>query len=386
MDLDRARFLISLAAARVLADAETSLVGLSLHQRAAALRKELPPADAAALSEQIDLRAHAARRWEAPPGDWRFTRDGLEMATHPIVAARRAARLAAHGLPVVDLTCGIGGDLAVLASEAHTVLGVERDPALALLARHNTGARAGVLVGDAVQPPVAPAGKLLFIDPARRARGRRRFDPAAFTPNWDTCVALLREAAGGCIKGPPGIAPEALPPEAEVEFVQLGRSLREAAIYTGCMARPGLRRAVLLPASDELTSDEPEIDAAASPIGAVIYDPASALTRAGLVRQLGHRLGAALVDPHLGYLTASSHVCTPFADAFEVLDVIPFSLARLKSHLRETARVPHEIRRRAFPIEPDDLRRQVGRLEGEPVTLLCTTIETRRVVIVGRHL
>ena len=63
-----------------------------------------------------------------------FTADGLEQATHPVVAAHRAGRLrrALDVLPdsptVLDLGCGIGSDLMAFARAGLVVTGVERDP------------------------------------------------------------------------------------------------------------------------------------------------------------------------------------------------------------------------------------------------------------------
>ena len=109
------------------------------------------------------------------------------------------------------------------------------------------------------------------------------------------------------------------------------------------------------------------------------------MTRAGLVRHLAHELDARLMDPQVAYLTAESPTFHPMAATFEVLDSLPFSLSRLKTRLRERGWRPDEIRRRAFPVEPDELRRLLGRLEGERVTLLCTTIGGQRRVFAVRR-
>jgi hypothetical protein len=116
-----------------------------------------------------------------------------------------------------------------------------------------------------------------------------------------------------------------------------------------------------------------------------VFDPESCVTRAGLVRHLAGKLDAHLLDPQVAYLAGERPVGHALAAAFEVLDVVPFSVARLKKRLREQKWRPDEIRRRAFPIEPDELRRLLGKHEGERVALLCTTIAGQRTVIVGRR-
>ena len=385
MDIARSRYLVSSAGRAALSALDTGLGRLDSVALATHLRREFAPPEASALAEQLSLRVKAEARGAARPG-FLYSAPGLEMMTHPLVSARRAARLAALGLSVVDLTAGLGGDLASVAAEGVRAAGLERDLPTALLARANVPA-AEVVRGDAVSPPFELDGVAVVLDPSRREGGTRRFDPAAFSPPFDTCVQLALAARAAVMKAPPGIEHHHIPPEAEAEFVEVGRSLREAALWFGVDARPGLRRAVFMryDTVHELTSDAPEVDAGAAPIGQFVYDPASCVTRAGLVRHLGARLGGAqLLDPQLAYLTSISPAHDPLADTFEVLDVLPFSVSRLRERLRSGPWRPDEIRRRAFPIEPDELRRLLGRFAGEPVTLLCTTIAGRKTIIIAK--
>jgi hypothetical protein len=87
----------------------------------------------------------------------------------------------------------------------------------------------------------------------------------------------------------------------------------------------------------------------------------------------------------VAYLTAEAPVGSPLAACFEVLETIPFSVARLRQLRRRRDWQADEIRRRAFPVEPDDLRRQLGQTGSERVALLCTTVAGRRLVVVGRR-
>jgi hypothetical protein len=199
---------------------------------------------------------------------------------------------------------------------------------------------------------------------------------------------LAREAHVGVIKGPPGIDLGHVPPSAEVEFVQLGRSLRECTVWLGKGTTPGLRRAVLLSGLGEalVESGAPEAAADVERPGTFIFDPESCITRAGLVRQLAFLVNGRLLDARVGYLTGPEPAFHPMAATFEVLDAIPFSVSRLKTRLRERGWRADEIRRRAFPVEPDELRRLLGPSEGERVTLLCTTLAGERTVFVARRL
>lgn len=381
----RARFLVS-AEGRAALAAFADLDASDPVRLAARLRVHLAPADAAAIAEQLALRSRATGRID-DARNMLLTAEGLEMMTHPVVAARRAARFAAARVPaIVDGTCGLGGDLRFLAGAAPRTLGIERDAATAILARANVP-RSAIVCGDATHLPVAEASVGLFLDPSRRYDGTRRFDPGAFSPPLDVCIELSRAAASvAAIKLAPGLASAAIPAEAEVEFVQLGRSLREATLWFGLDSRPGLRRAVLLPAGAELDSSAPEAPAVPVASAPFLVDPESCVTRAGLVRHLAARMEARLLDPAIAYLGADVPRIDPLAATFEVLDRVEFSLARLRRRLRECRWLPIEIRRRAFPVEPDELRRLLGRLEGDPVTLICTTIGGKRTVFVARRL
>jgi hypothetical protein len=383
MELDRARWLVSPEGRLALEGAAGNTSAREPNRLASELRRTFPAAEAGALAEQLTLRERAIRN-HGTHRDFLFTADGLEMMTHPAVAERRAIRLAASERLVVDLTVGIGGDLYAIARQAVSCAGLDRDPVHALLAAANTGVP--VARGDAEHPPFDVAGLAVVIDPSRRSGDLRRFNPASFAPRWDEAIAVATSAATAVMKAPPGIDASYIPPGVEVEAIQLGRSMREMSIWFGQGAQPGLRRGVLLPEGETIDSDEAAAPEKPGPPGLFLFDPESCVTRATLVRQLGHRLGAWLMDPHVAYLSAEEPAFSPLAATFEVLEAVPFSVSRLKQRLREMKWRPDEIRRRAFPLEPDELRRLLGRLDGEAVCLVCTTLGRERMVFVCRRL
>jgi hypothetical protein len=383
MDIERARYLVSERGRDALASLPRDLPA-DPNRRASLLRRKYPAAEAAALAEQVTLCVRAARNHGSHRG-MLFTAPGLEMMTHPLVAERRARRIAALHLPFTDLTCGLGGDLKAVAEAGVPASGIEIDAPTALLAQHNV-VSATISLGDAGRPPLAVSERAVLVDPSRREGGSRRFDPSAFSPPWDVALAVVREAAAAVIKAPPGLQESNTPADAELEAIQLGTSMREISLWFGGALTPGLRRAVLLPAGAELSSDEPEAIPGTVPPSHILFDPESCVTRATLVRHLGHRLGARLMDEQVAYLVAPVAAFSPLAATFEVLDRIPFSLSRLRQRLREANWKPDEIRRRAFPVEPDELRRLLSKLEGEPVTLLLTTLAGARTVFIARRL
>ena len=109
------------------------------------------------------------------------------------VATHRATRLAATGATdVVDLGCGIGGDLVAMARAGLRVRGVELDPVRAAIAAANLRALeldGDVIRGDARSVDIgkeAPGHR-----PARRDGRGRTFSTSDLQPPWDWVRQLL---------------------------------------------------------------------------------------------------------------------------------------------------------------------------------------------------
>src|SRR3954447_9653044 len=101
------------------------------------LRRDWPAALVAAASEQAELRSRATAKFSRAAA-MLLTRDGLEQATGEVVARHRARRFTGVDGTVLDLCCGIGGDLTVLGSVvAGRVTGVDRDETHAVCAAPN---------------------------------------------------------------------------------------------------------------------------------------------------------------------------------------------------------------------------------------------------------
>ena len=98
VELDTFRWLLTGDGQRLLARAAMAYVdaGGDPMASAEAVRRIEPDADrAAAALTQVDLRARAVAKFGDDAVRLYFTPDGLEQATHPRVAAHRAARVAA---------------------------------------------------------------------------------------------------------------------------------------------------------------------------------------------------------------------------------------------------------------------------------------------------
>ena len=115
--------------------------------------------------------------------------------------------------------------------------------------------------------------------------------------------------AGAGIKLAPGIDPEALPAEGELEFISLGRRLVEAVLWVG---------------------------------------------------ELASQLGARKLDERIAYLTSDSRLHSLFARRFRVHAWLPFSERRLFEQLRSMGAGRVEVMRRGSPVETNPLERRLN--------------------------
>ncbi|KAE8763487.1 class I SAM-dependent methyltransferase [Georgenia thermotolerans] len=352
---------------------------------------------AAALT-QSRLRARARAKFGDRAQTMVFTPDGLEQATRHVVALHHARRYAEAGSHLVaDLGCGLGGDALALSELAVPVLAVEADPTTAALAAANLRPypTAAVRHGDALALDLAAEGvDAVFADPARRAGGRRVFDPAAYAPPLDAVLALRARVPALGVKVAPGVPYAALPADAHARWVSVDGDVVEAGLWFGAVAPEGPGRSALVLAgerADVLTErddagarapDAPARAGEVRPPGAFLYEPDGAVIRAGLVARVGELLGAGLLSEGIAYLTGDSLVESPFATAYRVLDHFPFALKPLRSYLRARDVGALTIKKRGTAVEPEQLRRQLALKGGRPATIVLTRIAGRHSVLV----
>jgi hypothetical protein len=93
-----------------------------------------------------------------------------------------------------------------------------------------------------------------------------------------------------------------------------------------------------------------------------------------------------LVDQSIAYVTADALVATPFMTAYEVTDVLPFGLKRLRTLLRERGVGRLTVKKRGSAITPESLRQQL-RLSGpEEATIVLTRVADAATVLVVRRI
>lgn len=351
------------------------------------LRARFPAPLCRAALALVELR-HAGRDKFAQAEHMFFDRAGLEMASGEEVARHRAERLAGFST-VMDLCCGIGGDLLALSRQAR-VTAIDSDRRRLQMARLNCAAlgRDDVRFVLADVRHIRPHADALFTDPSRRKpEGRRVRRGAAYSPPLSFVTDLRRAVPAVAIKVSPAIDDDELPPDCEVEFVSAAGQCREAVLYCGPLASVA-RRATLLPGGFTLTSTAGPA-APVAPPGAFVYDPDPAVVRAHLLDPLARLLGAWKLDAQIAYLSGAQHVATPFARAYRVLACQPFHMKRLRRFLQDQGMRAAEIKKRRFPMTPEQIRRELKSRSGkrvdsrgQAVTLILTRLEDRPVCLI----
>jgi THUMP domain-like len=333
------------------------------------LRRGHPAGLVAAALAQHELRARAAAKFSAAGRMW-FTREGLEQASAEPLARHRAARYAGFAV-VADLCCGIGGDLCALAP-GRAALAVDRDPVHLRMARENARVHGAGELAAACADVVGlrlPRSLAVFVDPARRAGGRRL--PAGESrPPLAWCLGLATRVAAVGVKAAPGLPLGLVPDGWEVELLADRRELKEAVLWSPALATTA-RRATVFPGPHTLTT-RPGPPVPCAPPGAFLLDPSPAVTRAGLVEELARDLGAWKLDPQIAFLSADRPLRSPFGRSLVVDASLPWSLRRLREVLRQRGVGAVEVRKRGSAVDVDELTGRL-RLRGDARAVVVLT-------------
>jgi hypothetical protein len=340
------------------------------------LRARYPAALVSAAFEQHRLRLRARQKFTNADA-MLFTAAGLEQASSERMASHHASRYAGFAT-VADLCTGIGGDLIGLAA-GRSVLAVDMDPVHARLSLHNARVSG---VGDGVTSLCADVRDLsesslmkigaAFIDPARRS-DERRLRPGMSEPPLSWCFGLAEAGVAVGIKAAPGLPTDLVPDGWELEFVSEHRELKESVLWSPRLATTR-RRATLLPDHETLI-DRPGAHVDVREPGGFLLDPDPAVTRAGLVDELGKSLGGCWkIDDQIAFLSANYAMRTPFGRTLEIAASQPWGLAGLREELRRLGVGVVDIRKRGSAVDVDEVQRRLKLKGDRKATVVLTRV------------
>jgi SAM-dependent methyltransferase len=372
VDLETFRWLLTDDGQDLLA-AATAAEGTPL-QVQKRLREHADADRVAAALGQVELRAHGAAKLGDDAARMYFTRDGLEQATRAPVANHRAARVAVAGPSVVDLTCGIGGDLVAFARAGLTTAGIDLDPLRVEMARANLaalGLGGAVEVADATTLDVAPFGTA-YADPARRSARGRSFHVDDWTPPWTFVESLLTGRA--CVKVAPGLPHSLVPDGAEAEWVSDQGEVKEAVLWSPRLATVARRATVIGRGGLATLTEEDDPGADVGPVAGFLYEPDGAVIRAGLVTAVAAGVQGHLLDRKIAYVTGDAAYRSPFARTYRVVEELPYREKALRAALRERNIGALTIKKRGVEVAPEELRRRLGLTGDVAATLVLTRV------------
>ena len=353
----------------------------------------LSPELVAAAVGQARLRTRARAKFGAFADRMLFTRAGLEQATRLSVGARHAGRFRDAGVHrVADLGCGIGGDALAFAGIGVDVLAVDADETTAALAAYNLAAFGDTAtVRHARAEDVALDGvDAVWLDPARRTAGHTetaRVAAGDWSPSLEWVFALAERMPAG-IKLGPAFDRARIPEAAEAQWISVDGSTIELVVWTGTLARDGVRRSALVVRSDraaELTAPSDAEDAEVRPLGAFVHEPEGAVIRARLIGEVARRLDAGMLAPGIAYLTSDTEITSPFVQSFRVLEELPTDLKALRQALREREIGTLEIKKRGVDVDPATFRTQLKLKGPRTATLILTRAGTSRIALLAER-
>lgn len=383
MDLEAFRWLLTDDGQRLLDRAAEAYAdhGGDPVRTASAVRRLEPSAErATAALTQVQLRVAAVPKFGPDAVRMYFTPDGLEQSTRARVAAHRAARAAAAEMAtVLDVGCGVGGDLVAFARAGLTAAGVDLDPVRVAVAEANLaalGLPGAVQCLDGTALDLSPFD-LVFADPARRGARGRVFSVDGWTPPWSFVETLFARAS--VVKVAPGIDHDLVPDTVEAEWVSEDGDVKEAALWTRYLATCR-RRATVISGRGGLASltdaDDPYAGAPrpVRAVGDYLHEPDGAVIRAGLVTAVAGIVDGGLLDEHIAWVTSDRTTATPFARSYRVLEEVPFREKPLRAALRERNVGTLAIKTRGVQVVPEELRKRLALKGDEAATLVLTRV------------
>ncbi|MCA1305532.1 SAM-dependent methyltransferase [Microbacterium esteraromaticum] len=337
---------------------------------------------------QAHLRVRARAKFGEFAGRMLFTRAGLEQATRLNVATLHAVRMRRAGITrVTDLGCGIGGDSLAFAAAGLDVTAVDADEVTAAIASYNL-APFGATVRQGLAEDAVPDDGAAWLDPARRTAGHgetRRTAASDWSPSLAWCLEVARAHPTG-IKLGPGLDRDLIPDDVEAQWVSADGSVVELMLWSGALAREGIRRSALIVRdgeTHELTAPADADDAPLRELGAFVHEPDGAVIRARLIGEAGRMLQAGMLDEKIAYLTGDAALTSPFVQSFRVRETMPAHVKAINAVLRANDIGRLEIKKRGMDVDPAAFRKKLSLKGSQAATLILTRTGAGRVAILA---
>jgi len=290
-----------------------------------------------------------------------FTERGAQQASSLELAKYHAQKFKTFN-KIADLCCGIGVDLISIAKDKKQVYTVDLDEDAFKLAKFNCKTQNL----NNIKFHLDRAEKFnkyvdaIFIDPDRRAGYNRKIAPEDYSPPFSKIMELRTICQNIAVKLSPAIDYKRLnsPDYSTLEFVSENGILKEILLCMGKLATENCeRKAVLLPSN--LTLQNSSMKIAITDIQKYLFEPDPAIIRAGLVQELGSKIGYKLIDSKLALLTGSQISQNKFGKIYKVEEIMKFDLKKVRKYVRENEIGELIIKTRGFPESVEKFRKKI---------------------------
>jgi hypothetical protein len=229
-------------------------------------------------------------------------------------------------------------------------------------------------------------------DPDRRPEGHRTTTLELHTPDLQALQGMVARNRNGSIKlAPASVVPEDWEAEAELEWIGNRGECRQQVAWFGSLARtPGRRTAtVFANGSDMPCTIHGEVGVeipAALEVDRFVLEPHAVVLAAGLTGAVAAQHGLSSITPGIAYLTGPRSVSCPLLASFEVQEVLPFDLRRVRSVLRHRGIARLEVKKRGVSLSPEQVVSQLAVKGDEAGTLILMPTGKRVLAILCRRL
>ncbi|HUN06643.1 MAG TPA: class I SAM-dependent methyltransferase [Aggregatilineales bacterium] len=352
------------------------------------MRRDYGAEDSRSALELAILRQKAVSKFGADAARMFFTRDALEQASDPAARGYRAERLfncLGAKSKIIDAGCSIGADALAMAAVGLKVVGLDLDPLRIAMAQLNASALGvNATFAEADVRLSLPPAEAVFFDPARRASTGKRLHhiedyqpPLSLIHEWEHALVVVKLS--------PGVDLDQLVDYAgEVEFISVEGDLKEAILWRG-EGLTGLR-ATRIDATGVHHFYNPTREALSpaeisTPRGWLL-EPDPAILRAGLVGGLAADLNGWQLDATIAYITTEERPVSSWVRAWRIREWLPFNMKKLKAYLREHSFGQVTIKKRGFPMTPEEVLAALKPRGENACTLVMTRWAGQPIVIV----
>jgi len=266
---------------------------------------------------------------------------------------------------IADLCCGAGMDLISIAPGKKQCYAVDKDEDTLLTAEYNCNQ------ADLNNVSFVNSGaeffdedvQAVFIDPDRRTGQRRSINVEGMSPDWESILKIINKYKNVAVKMSPAMDYRSLKIEVPhtFEFISANNELKEILLCTGTLAENGIRRkAVVLPKNFILRSQflNSETQTQLSALKEFVFEPDTAIIRAGLVSDYAGMNRLFFLDEHIALLTTDerTELC---GRCYSVIDNFNYSLKRLQKYIRENKIGSASIKTRGFSDTVENFRKKI---------------------------